>query len=134
MTSLCLYFLTIVYIGSLFGAIFTPYFPQLAAPGALSAALPLPAGKRHITFTKNYTTMEQQNIPDNYNRRERRERLFIRRRNKDGAATGIFLVLIGAAILINKLYPELPGWLFSWKTFLIALGFYLGYKNRFQMG
>ncbi|MFT3979167.1 MAG: LiaF-related protein [Ferruginibacter sp.] len=81
--------------------------------------------------------METQNFnnDDNYDRRERRDRFLIpRRRNRDGAATGIFLVLIGGALLINKMYPGLPDWLFSWKTFLIALGVYLGYKHNFRPG
>lgn len=56
------------------------------------------------------------------------------RRNNDAGATGFFLVIIGVGILMNRLYPDLPNWIFSWKTFLIVLGIFLGYKNRFQLG
>lgn len=56
------------------------------------------------------------------------------RRRGDGTATGVFLVLIGAGILIHKMNPDIPDWIFSWKTFLIALGIYLGYKENFRLG
>ncbi len=56
------------------------------------------------------------------------------RRRGDGTATGVFLVLIGVGILIHKMNPEIPSWIFSWKTFLIALGLYLGYKENFRLG
>jgi len=79
--------------------------------------------------------MEQQNSQYNKGcRTERRERLMGSRRNRDGVATGFFLVVIGAGLLINKMYPEMPTWIFSWKTFLIVLGIFLGYKNRFRLG
>ena len=35
--------------------------------------------------------------------------------------TGVFILLIGVAALIRVTVPDLPHWLFSWKTFLIAL-------------
>lgn len=57
-----------------------------------------------------------------------------RHRNGSGAITGIFLVLIGAGLLIDKMNPELPNWIFSWKTFLIVLGLYIGAKHNFRSG
>ncbi len=70
----------------------------------------------------------------NNNRRFTRERWRRPRSERDGAITGIFLVLIGGAILLNKMYPELPDWLFSWKTLLIAIGLYAGAKHNFRGG
>ena len=40
--------------------------------------------------------------------------------------TGVFILLIGVAALIKVSVPDLPQWLFSWKTFLIALGLFWG--------
>lgn len=48
--------------------------------------------------------------------------------------TGIFILLIGVAALIKVSNPELPHWLFSWKTFLIALGLFIGFKHGFKGG
>jgi predicted membrane protein len=46
--------------------------------------------------------------------------------------SGIFLLLIGVAALVKVSVPDLPNWLFSWKTFLIALGIFIGIKHRFK--
>ena len=46
--------------------------------------------------------------------------------------TGVFILLIGIAALIRVSVPDLPHWLFSWKTFLIALGLFLGFKHGFK--
>lgn len=48
--------------------------------------------------------------------------------------TGIFIILIGVAALIRVTNPDLPHWLFSWKTFLIALGIFVGLKHNFKGG
>lgn len=74
-----------------------------------------------------------QELQDN-NRRFTRERWRRSRGERDGAITGIFLVIIGGAILLNKMYPELPNWLFSWKTLLITIGLYVGAKHNFRGG
>lgn len=76
--------------------------------------------------------MEQSNQPTNFERFRNSSRR--RRHSNDSVATGLFLLLIGCGLLMGKMFPQIPGWIFSWKTFLIALGFYLGYKNNFRLG
>lgn len=46
--------------------------------------------------------------------------------------TGAFILLIGIAALVKVSNPELPHWLFSWKTFLISLGLFIGFKHGFR--
>ncbi len=48
--------------------------------------------------------------------------------------TGIFILLIGVAAFVRVAVPDLPPLLFSWQTFLIALGIFIGLKHRFQGG
>ena len=36
------------------------------------------------------------------------------------------------AALIRVSSPDLPAWIFSWKTFLIALGLFIGFKHGFR--
>ncbi|RYY47538.1 MAG: hypothetical protein EOO06_12360 [Chitinophagaceae bacterium] len=61
---------------------------------------------------------------------------FERRMNRgnENIITGVFLVLIGGAILLNKMYPEFPNWIISWKTLLIVIGLYVGFKHNFRGG
>lgn len=66
---------------------------------------------------------------------ERRKRWEEYSKNRGGHShvwTGIFILVIGIAALIKATYTELPDWLFSWKTFLIALGFFIGLKHGFK--
>lgn len=46
--------------------------------------------------------------------------------------TGLFIILIGVAALLNASIPDLPYWLFSWQTFLIGLGLFLGLRHGFR--
>lgn len=46
--------------------------------------------------------------------------------------TGVFILLIGVAALIKTSVTDLPDWLFSWQTFLIALGLFIGFKHGFR--
>ncbi len=46
--------------------------------------------------------------------------------------TGIFILLIGAAALVKASVTDLPDWVFSWQSFLIALGLFIGIKHRFR--
>ncbi len=46
--------------------------------------------------------------------------------------TGVFILLIGVAALVKATVTDLPDWLFSWQTFLIALGVFIGIKHGFQ--
>jgi predicted membrane protein len=46
---------------------------------------------------------------------------------------GMLIVLIGIALLMRRIdFIELPYWLFSWKTLMIALGIYIGVRNSFR--
>lgn len=78
--------------------------------------------------------MDQQTNSNTDNKWTRENFRRSRHRNGGGAITGIFLVLIGAGLLIDKMNPELPNWIFSWKTFLIVLGLYIGAKHNFRAG
>lgn len=46
--------------------------------------------------------------------------------------TGLFIILIGVAALLNASIPDLPYWLFSWQMFLISLGLFIGLKHGFR--
>ncbi len=48
--------------------------------------------------------------------------------------TGIFILLIGVAAFIRVAVPDLPPLLFSWQSFLIALGLFIGLKHGFRGG
>lgn len=45
---------------------------------------------------------------------------------------GILVVVAGSLFLAKELGADIPHWLFSWKTFLIALGIITGVKNNFR--
>lgn len=45
---------------------------------------------------------------------------------------GIFVVIAGALFLGRELGAEIPYWVFSWKTLLIAIGLFVGLKHRFR--
>lgn len=46
--------------------------------------------------------------------------------------TGLFILLVGVAALLKASITDLPDWLFSWQTFLIALGIFIGFKHGFR--
>lgn len=67
--------------------------------------------------------------------RRRCEERVERHRNGHGHIwTGAFILLIGVAAMIRVAVPDLPPLLFSWQTFLIALGVFIGAKHRFRGG
>lgn len=45
---------------------------------------------------------------------------------------GLFLIILGGLLLGREFGLEIPYWIFSWKTFLVGLGIYLGLKSGFQ--
>src|SRR6185503_4161926 len=51
---------------------------------------------------------------------------------RSSIGTGVFIVLIGLAFLIRNSVPDLPPWLFTWQTLLIAMGVFIGVKHRFR--
>lgn len=46
--------------------------------------------------------------------------------------TGVFIALIGVVALIKATVTDVPDWVFSWQSFLIALGFFIGLKHNFR--
>lgn len=46
--------------------------------------------------------------------------------------TGIFILLVGVAALMRNSIPGMPEWFFSWKTLLIALGLFIGFRHQFR--
>lgn len=46
--------------------------------------------------------------------------------------SGLIIVLIGIAFLINTLNLDLPSWIFSWSNFLILIGIFIGLRNNFK--
>ncbi len=73
-------------------------------------------------------------------RRERREEFrrrcaTINERSRNSHIwTGVFILIIGAAALVKASVTDLPDWVFSWKMFLIVLGFFIGLKHGFRGG
>src|SRR5580704_5881691 len=47
---------------------------------------------------------------------------------------GLFLVLVGAVLVLDQMGFPLPYWLFSWHAFLIALGLFIGFRHGFRGG
>lgn len=45
---------------------------------------------------------------------------------------GLIIVIVGMLLLARELGVHLPGWLFSWPMFLIAIGFYIGVRHHFK--
>jgi len=45
---------------------------------------------------------------------------------------GLFIVLIGVILLARQAGAEIPGWVLSFETVLIAVGIYIGIRHSFQ--
>ena len=60
------------------------------------------------------------------------EKMERRRSGHSHIWTGVFILLIGVAALVKASFTDLPDWVFSWQTFLIALGFFSGIKHGFR--
>lgn len=45
---------------------------------------------------------------------------------------GLFIIGIGAVLLLRNVGLDLPRWLFSWSTLLMVIGFFIGLKHRFR--
>ena len=46
--------------------------------------------------------------------------------------TGVFILIVGVAALLKASLTDLPDWLFSTPTFLIALGLFIGLRHNFK--
>jgi predicted membrane protein len=67
-------------------------------------------------------TPEQQTYWNQWEQNNKRGKIF----------GGILVVTAGSLFLARELGADLPHWLFSWKTFLIALGLFIGVKHQFR--
>jgi hypothetical protein len=47
---------------------------------------------------------------------------------------GLFLVLVGAVLVLDQMGFPLPDWLFSWHALLIGLGLFIGFRHNFRGG
>lgn len=56
----------------------------------------------------------------------------LRRGSQGNIWTGLFLLLIGAALILKLNNPGVPSWVFSWQMLLIVLGLFLGLKHGFR--
>jgi len=46
--------------------------------------------------------------------------------------TGVLIVLFGVLFLLRRIGLEVPGWVFSWRIMLIAIGLVVLYKHNFR--
>lgn len=46
--------------------------------------------------------------------------------------TGIFLLIVGGVALAKSLLLPIPAWVFSWETFLVTLGVFIGVRGKFH--
>ncbi len=53
--------------------------------------------------------------------------------NRSGKVwAGLFIIVIGSLLLLDNVGLDLPRWLFSWSTLLIAIGLFIGFKHNFR--
>lgn len=45
---------------------------------------------------------------------------------------GMFIIVIGGLLLLENVGLNMPDWIFSWHTFLMALGLFIGFRHRFR--
>ena len=96
--------------------IFTDKTPLFTAPSAPTGDTPLSRPPERTRFEKNCNLMD-----DNVNPR-RSGRIW----------AGLFLVGVGAVLVLDQMGFPLPDWLFSWHAFLIALGLFIGFRHGFR--
>lgn len=65
-------------------------------------------------------------------RRERWEHRWENRSKHSHIWTGAFILIIGVAALLRTTVPDFPVWIFTWPTFLLALGIFIGLKHNFR--
>ena len=64
--------------------------------------------------------------------RERWERKWENRSRNSHIWTGAFILAIGVIALLKTVMPDFPEWIFTWQTFLVALGLFIGFKHHFK--
>ncbi len=53
--------------------------------------------------------------------------------NRSGKVwAGLFIIIVGSILLLNNLGLNLPHWVFSWSTILLAIGLFIGARNNFK--
>lgn len=52
--------------------------------------------------------------------------------DNDRVIKGAFIIGFGILLLLYKMHFPIPHWIFSWEAILIAIGFYIGVKSRFE--
>lgn len=52
--------------------------------------------------------------------------------NNGGLWVGVLILFVGLFLLLKRMGLMLPDWLFSWPMILIAVGFIMGVKGKFQ--
>ncbi|HEX4888274.1 MAG TPA: LiaF domain-containing protein [Luteibaculaceae bacterium] len=64
------------------------------------------------------------------------DRMFSYSKNNSWGKTfaGLLLIAIGTVLIFRQLGYIMPSWLISFKTFLIALGLFIGARNNFRKG
>lgn len=45
---------------------------------------------------------------------------------------GLFIIGVGALLLLNNIGLDFPNWLFRWPTILVVIGLFIGIKHRFR--
>lgn len=79
------------------------------------------------TFVSNIKTMEQ-----DYKHNEEAWQHFEKSHKRGKIFGGFLIVLAGSLFLGRELGMDIPSWILSWKTFLIALGLVIGVKHNFH--
>jgi len=49
-------------------------------------------------------------------------------------ALGILVIVIGSVFLLDNIGFDLPNWILSWHTIMLAAGLWIGYRKNFQGG
>ncbi|QIL42483.1 cell wall-active antibiotics response protein [Pedobacter sp. HDW13] len=53
-------------------------------------------------------------------------------KNSGRVWSGVLIVIIGLAFLLNNMGLDIPRWIFSWSNFLIVLGLFIGARRNFR--
>lgn len=53
-------------------------------------------------------------------------------KNSGRVWSGVIIVVIGLAFLLNNMGLDIPDWIFSWSNFLIVLGLFIGARRNFR--
>lgn len=57
-----------------------------------------------------------------------------KRRKRSDVFPGLFIMLVGALLLLRQTGIVYPYWFFTWPVFLIAIGIFVGLKHNFRGG